>query len=599
MTSSGPRTRPLAALCARVSMPTRLALLLLSLHLLVRAWLVLPGAYWQDDFVFLHRARTEPLTLDFVLHAHNGHVIPLPFLFSWLVGQTSSYLPTALLIMVLQAFASFSLWLLLRRAAGNSPAMLVGLAAALFTPLMLSTVTWWAAGAMMLGLQTSMALAGYAHLEFLRTRSWRWLTAVLAAFLLGFAFWEKAVLLPVFLGLLTIVTSGTGARMWRTVLRAWPAWLAYVVVTGSYLIAYSQVASVGEAQVRDIHGLLSLIRHQVVDVFFRGLIGGPWHAVQGDTASWVTTSAFGLAVLVQLAALLTLVAHRISGAVSWVCWAVILVYLGFDIALTARGRGLYYAFVQMDPRYVCDVIPLAGVCVALMLTPRPGRRVRLPDWAIARPWLGALAVVVLLFNSGMVTASAMAPALHRDEVKAYVANARTSLGKDPHLVLYDGFVPAPIMIGAFPPDEKRVSSVLAAYGVHPRFDRPSERLRVLDETGVARPIILSFVQTGRINSGDDCGTLLDRSQSQQVIDLDNEIPVGRWVLALDYYAGADAVVDVVTAGDRQPVGLAAGRHTVYVPVEGGTSSVEVLMRSGDSAVCVTGLTVGYPVPRTP
>jgi hypothetical protein len=590
---SGARSR-----WARITVATRIALLLIAVQLAVRAWLVLPGAYWQDDFVFLRRARTEPLDADFLLHAHNGHVIPLPFLFSWLVGQTSSYLPTALILLGLQALGSLALWLLLRRIAGNTPAMLVGLALALFTPLMFSTVTWWAAGAMMLGIQLAMALAGYAHLEFQRTRSWRWLAAALLALVLGLAFWEKAVLVPVFLGLLTVVLPGSASQRVRTVVRLWPAWIAYAVVTAGYLVAYAQVATVGESQVQGVRGILSLSRHQIVDVFFRGFVGGPWHGLFGSNASWLETSAFGLAVLIQVAVAFAVLAYRISGPASFLGWAAITFYLALDIALTARGRGLYYVFIQMDPRYVCDVIPLAAVCVSLMLTPAHGRAVRLPDWAVARPWLGAVIAIVLVFNSGMVTATAMAPSLHRGPVKSYVANVRAAVARDPHLVLYDDFVPASIMIGAFPAAEKRVSSVLDAYDVHPRYDLPSERMRILDETGVPRSVRLAFVQTGVIDPDDDCGARLDSTRPQQLVRLDAEIPAGGWVLRLEYYSGADAVIDIVTAGDAHPVGLLAGQHEVLVPVEGGTSTVELLFRRGDSAVCTTELTVGLPVPST-
>lgn len=581
-----------------VSASTRAAVLLIAVHLVVRAWLILPGEYWQDDFVFLRRARNEPLSWDYLLHAHNGHVIPLPFLLTWLAAHTHSYLPVALCMLALQALGSVALWLMLRSIVGPTGAMLVGLSVALFTPLMFSTVTWWAAGAMMLGLQLAMALAGHAHVRFLRTRRWVWLAGAGAAMLLGFAFWEKAVLIAPFLVLLTLVVSGGPRATLRTVLRLWPAWLLYATITGGYLVAYTQAASVGQGQVRSVHGILSLTRHQAVDVFARGLVGGPWHAVTGSNATWLEASAFGIAVVAQLVVGFAILAYLVSGARSLVCWGAVAVYLGLDIALTARGRGLYFAFIQMDPRYLCDAIPLVAVCIAVMLS--PGRSARLPVWTIRPPVpaVAAAIAIVLLFNSSMVTASAMAGALHRHEVSTYVANARTSLADDPRLTLYDGFVPASIMIGAFPPSEKRVSSVLGAYGIRAHYGLPSERLRVLDERGVARPIRLSFVEVGEIDTKDDCGVRVDATRPQQVVDLDKAVPAGDWVLRLDYYAGSDAVVDVVTTGPPQPVGLRAGQHTVLVPVSGGTSSVELILDRGDGAVCTTALSVGYPVPST-
>lgn len=594
MTSS--RRPPAGTRWRQIPTPTRLALLVIVVHLLVRAWLVLPGEYWQDDFVFLRRARSEPLSWSYLFHAHNGHILPIPFLLTWFSAHVHSYLPTALILLGLQALASVALWRMLRRVVGPTPGMVVGLAVALFTPLMFSTVTWWAAGAMMLGLQLAMALAGYGHVSFQRTGRYRWLGGSVLALVLGLAFWEKAVILPAFLVLVTLMVSGPPRDTFRSAVRLWPAWLSYAAVTAAYLALYSRVASVGEAEVRTVHGGVSLARHQVVDVFFRGLVGGPWHAVAPSTAAWLEASAFGLVVVVQLLIAFGVLGYSLSGARSLLCWAALLVYLALDVALTARGRGLYVAFIQMDPRYVCDAIPVAALCIAVMTVPRAGHETRLRSWS--RSWVAALVAIVLLFNSSMVTASAMAGALHRREVSTYVANARKSLAEDPRLVLYDGFVPASIMIGAFPADEKRISSVLGAYGIEPHFDLPSEDLQVLDDKGSAHPIRLSFVQSAHINPSDDCGVRVDPADPQQVVSLDTSIPAGDWVLRLAYYAGADSVVDLITTGAPQPVGLRAGQHSVLVPVRGGTSSVELVLERGDAAVCTTALEVGYPVPRS-
>lgn len=579
---------------------TGAAFLLIAVHLLVRAWLMLPGEYWQDDFVFLRRARTESLSWDYVLQVHNGHLIPVPFLLTWLLAHVDSYLPAALTMLLLQALGSVALALMLRTIVGPGRAMLVALAIALFTPLMFSTVTWWAAGAMMLGLQLAMALAGHAHVMFQRTGRWSWLGGSVLSLLLGLAFWEKAVLVPVFLALLTVVVSGAPRQTVRTIIRLWPAWLAYAAVTAGYLSYYSRVASVGGARAESVQGVLSLARHQVVDVFARGLLGGPWHAVTGANPTWLETSAFGLVVVLQLLVAFGVLAYRVSGPRSLVCWGALLAYLGLDVALTALGRGLFFVFVQMDPRYLCDAIPLAAVCAAVMLSPRDRSAVRLPRWATATPVVGTatLVAIVLLFNSSMVTASAMAGALHRNEVSTYVTNARKSLAREPGLTLYDGFVPASIMIGAFPVEEKRVSSVLGAYGVEPKYDLPSTRLRVLDDKGIARPIRIAFAASAPIDPA-DCGIRLDPADRQRVVELDRPVSKGFWVMRLDYYTGSDAVVGVVTTGRVQPVGLPAGQRSVFVPVTGGTSSVELILERGDGAVCTTALAVGYPVPASP
>jgi hypothetical protein len=197
----------------------------------------------------------------------------------------------------------------------------------------------------------------------------------------------------------------------------------------------------------------------------------------------------------------------------------------------------------------------------------------------------------------MVTAGHIVAPLHHREVTDYVDNARGSLTSQPGLVLYDGFVPATIMIGAFPEEEKRVSSILAAYDVVARYNRPSESMRILDDTGVARPITLAFPQTGEIEAGNDCGVSIEPGRAESV-RMDAPITVGTWVLRLEYYTASDAVVEVSTVGDGQPVGLRAGDGSVLMTVTGGTSAVQVASVRGDAAVCVTGVTVGFPVPST-
>jgi hypothetical protein len=266
----------------------RAALGVLVAHLLVRAWLLLPGNYFQDDFVFLQDARREGLSADYLFHTPNGHLIPVSFLLSWAVGQApGSFLPAALVLLALQTLASVALWLLLRRAVGPRPALLVGLAAALFTPLMFTTVTWWAAALVMLGVHLSMGIAGYCHLRLHEGGRVAWLAGSVAGLLLGFAFWEKAVVVPVFLFLLTVLVSSGGARSTlRGLLRLWYAWLAYGLVTIGYLVVYLRAASVGGGQARSVDAVATLARHQLVDVFARGMVGGPWHSVFPGSATW-------------------------------------------------------------------------------------------------------------------------------------------------------------------------------------------------------------------------------------------------------------------------------------------------------------------------
>jgi hypothetical protein len=585
---------------ARISGPTRAALAVIVVQLVVRAWLILPNAYFQDDFVVLRLSRLGPPTFDSVMRSGNGHLSPGTYLTGWVLTRfPGSFLPAAIDLLVLQALASVLLWLMLRRAVGDRMSVAVGLAAACFTPLMLTTVTWWAAGEVMLALQVAMAAAGYCHLRFLQSRSWWWFGGVVGAFAFGLVFGEKALFVPVFLVLLTVATSTGGFR--RTVgalLRLWPAWVVMAAVGGAYLGVYLTRADLGNGSATNISSALGLVRSQVVDVFARGIVGGPWSGSIPTTAQWLPISALGLAVLVQVFAAVGFAAYRVSGRRSLVGWGVLGFYLALNVALTVRGRGFFAALLQLDPRYVCDAIPIAAVAITVMFTPTAQHPARVPAWAADRSAVVAGVAVLALFNSSMITTSRVAETLHHHPVTTYVENARHSLAKEPHAVLYDGFVPESIMIGLFPEQEKRVSSVLDAYAVEARYNRPSSEMRILDETGVARPVSVTFAQNGVIDRRDDCGVRVSPGRSA-FVNLDGVVSKGQWVMRVDYFTSTSTVLDVTTTGEPQPVGFLAGPHSVFLVVQGGRSYVRFSTPHDTGTVCLTAVTVGYPAPAAP
>jgi hypothetical protein len=582
---------------ARLTTTTRIALLVIAVQLVVRAWLILPNAYFQDDFVVLRASREGAPTIDSLMRSGNGHLSPGTYLTGWVLAQfPGSYLPAAIDLLVLQLLGSVFLWLMLRRAVGDRTSVVVGLATALFTPLMLTTVTWWAAGEVMLALQLAMTAAGYFHLRFLQSRSQWWVCGAAGAMVFGYLFTEKALFLPVFLLLLTVLVATDGFRhLVRELLRTWLVWIVYGALAAGYLLVYLRFAEVGHGGAQSVSDALGFVRAQLLDVFARGIVGGPWNGSIAASGQWLPISALGIAVVVQVLVAIAVVAYRVSGRRSLVAWGVLGCYLGLNVALTVRGRGFFAILLQMDPRYVCDAIPIAALALTVMFSPPRGRPPRVPTWAANRSTVIACAAVVVLFNSSMITTSRVAETLHHHPVTDYVHNARVSLGKEPDAVLYDGFVPQSIMIGVFPDVEKRVSSVLGEYDVDARYDRPSSQMRILDDTGVARPISLVFTQTGEIDDQNKCGVALVAGRSA-FVTLNRLIPKGDWVMRVDYYTATSVAVDVTTSGDAQPVGFLSGPRSVFLTVHGGASYVEFASRQGPGTICITGVTVGFPVP---
>jgi hypothetical protein len=578
-----------------------MGLLVIVVHLVVSAWLIVPNAYFQDDFVVLRASRHAPITFDFLMRSGNGHLSPGAYLTGWVLARfPGSFLPAAIDLLALELLMSLFLWLMLRRAVGDRASVVVGLAAGLFTPLMLTTMTWWAAGVVMLSLQLAMGAAGYCHLRFMESRAWGWLVGTVTAMAFGLLFGEKALFVPVFLALLTVVVGRGGFRETaRTVLRLWPAWILYAAIGAAYLAVYVKYAELGHGGAQTFSRALGLVRAQLVDVFTRGMLGGPWSGSLPTTGQWLPISAAALAVTIQVLVGIAVVAYRISGRRSLVAWGVLAVYLSLNVALTVRGRGYFALLLQLDPRYICDAIPIAAVALTVMFTPSPDRAPRVPSWAAARPsWVAGVAVLIL-FNSSMVSTGRVAEALHHHPVTQYVNNVRSYLAKDPTAVFYDGFVPQSIMIGVFPEPEKRVSSVLDAYGVKARYDRPSNDMKILDDNGVPWPIALTFPQAGVIDPKRDCGVDVQPGRAA-FVELDHMIPPGQWVMRVDYFTATSSVLDVTTAGPAQPVGFLSGPRSVFLTVQsdGRVSYVEFQSGPGAGTVCLTGLTVGLPVPKT-
>ncbi len=575
----------------------QLGLVLVFTQLGLRLWQLLPGAYWQDDFRYLQTARSLGLTADFLFQDYHGHLMPAGFLLNWVVAQfPGSFVPAVVAILAMQAATSFMLLALLRRLLGTSPGVLVGLALFLYTPLALASGLWWAAATQSIPLQLALCLSGYAHLRYLESGRRGWLLVSFLGFVLGLSFWEKAVLIPGFLVLLTWLRE---ADSWKSALRTtrrlWRVWAVYAAAGGCYLGWYLTNASDDGASIESFGQLVTVVRYAVVDTFLVGLIGGPWSGTGFFPTGYPQPSGLVVAVALAAAALALAWGFRMRRHSIWVVLAALGLYLGADVALLAWARGYWGGFLARDPRYIADALPITALAVSFMFTPggeddgpRSGSPLR------DRSRIVAPLVAVALVASCLVTAAILVPPLQHRDVSAYIANARAVVDADEGLVLYDGPVPEALMLHTFG-EPAVVSTVLQAYDIHPRYNITSQRMRILDDSGDPRPIQLVFEQKVTPTEVAGCGLALDGGERRE-LTLGVGVGVGRWVMRIDYYA-ADSALATVTVGDtRLPFRFSSGLNSVYFPVEGPFPSALVENR-GHSTVCVASISVGLPVPQ--
>jgi hypothetical protein len=576
------------------------ALGLVLVQLALRAWQVSSATYSQDDFMFLKFAREQGFTLDYLFQGWNGHLQPIGFAMTWVAAQfPGSYVPVAMFTLAIQLLASLALLALLRELVGERWALVVGLSIFLFSPLTQANVMWWASFIITIPVHLTLALCGYCHVRFLRTRSPLWVGATVASLLLGFGFTEKCVVVPVFLFLLTILDArGRPREVVRKVVRLWPVWLVYSAANASYLAAYFTWVGTGSSQPAESLGaFLSFGRHQIWDVFVVGLFGGPWHASYAKTSMFAFNSYATRLVILQAVVAFAILAYWRRGARSLVGWGVLVVYLAINVSITASGRGYWGDLLAGDIRYVTDALPVAAVVVSVLLTPtRPATQS--VDVVLRRyPRAMTVLAVLFVFNSSMATLSQSVPAYHDSYVRTYIANVRTTMADDPDLVLYNSPVSANIMLPLFGPGNSTTKVVLDAYGLHPRYDVPSEKMRILDEAGNAWPIFPSFATNATILGVRDCGVALGENRNQ-VVRFDRFVPRGTQVMKITYYTSGHGSLRLGTPGHVYDIGLDVGARSVFLVVEGGMSALNLSLTSGGGTICVNAISVGYPIPDT-
>lgn len=566
---------------------------------LIRCWQAFGSNYAQDDFAWLLKARDEGLSWDFVMQPWNGHFQPGGWFLTWVCQLVPGYFLPAVFTVLFSLAASVGVVLLLHELVGARWPMLIGLAIYLFTPLTQANVMWWASMVITIPVHVSLAAAGVCHLRFMRTRNLAWLGGVLGALVFGFAFTEKTVMVPVFLGLLSILaTDGGWRKAFQTVTGLWSTWVIYALVTIGYLFLYFHVVgSVTSYPIQSVRDYFDVVFQQIWAVFTFGILGGPWHSSYTSPAfGYINFTAFAQILVLQVVIAILILAWLRRGPRSLQAWGVLLVYLLVNISITATGRGQFTGLVVRETRYIADVVVITACVIAVVLTPlRPASAP--PDrWMRRYPRAMTLVGVLALLNSSMYTLSQSVPDYHKVGSGPYVANVRAAMAKDPNLGLYDGHVPASIMVPFFETEATRVHVVLDAFDIHPRYNKPSAHMRILDESGNPWPIAVFFGSSAVIvSSNRACGLGL-KAGDAGVMRLDKPVDATSRVMRVDYYTSEDAILKIGGTGQQHTFGLPSTETSIFVAVEGPIDRLDYQLLSGDGVVCVNGVDIGFPQP---
>lgn len=540
----------------------------------VHAWVALQGYFGHDDFIFIYRAaHGDPLDFAYLFQDHNGHLVPGTYLLAWVQTAIAplNYAVATLPVLVIHGVMLWLFWLVLVRLFGYRWSILPAFAVLTASPLILFPTIWWAYGVQLLPVLVVMAAALLSHLRYLECGATRYAVHTIGWILGGLLFNEKAALIT---GVLFAVTVLRGNTVGEALVKHWRVWATQMTLLGGFAVlsAGLTASQTAEEPVPASH-VAEFAFRAVVDTFLPGLLGGPF-AAPGNGATWATPPLAVRVAAVVIAVALIVVSKKV------VPWLFLAGYLAVDLALVAVTRLADVGpDIGADPRYLADAVPVAMLCAAFAFRDKRDHR-----WPM-------IVVAALLVVGGTISFVRVAPSLQFREARDYVATARAALTEQPHIVLYDTTVPGSIILDWFIYDNF-TSRVVGVLPDAPRFDRPTETLYQLDDTGRPQPITaLTDSVHGERGPAPDCGHRVDAEPVRIPL---TDPSSGRRVLKLGYYTG-DTGDGVVTVGDtRVPVRFEEGLHVLYVVVTGTYTHVEVERNLNLKPLCVTDVEIGLP-----
>jgi hypothetical protein len=411
-----------------------------------------------------------------------------------------------------------------------------------------ATLWWYASAAHTIPAVTFSLASVHGYLAWRQTGRWGWLAWSLAALCIGLQFYIEAILVPVYLLLLSVLILRPDERLVdriRAVAREWRIWLLYAVPMVAIVIVWvvgGYSSSLGQTKVSLIPEYLRLAWTDgfVPPIFGVGLTSNEfsqWIALLGEVAVLV---AFGVSLMRR--------------STAWKAWLFLAIGFALTALMVTSRLGPFGVIVASQTRYYTEaalLVPIAlaaAFAVPRRLDPaRPGSSsgapMRPPRPAIAVVAALALAAnvaLVVFADHGVVDNDAYANKTWVHNLELGVALARF---KDPRPVLLDTPVP-PEITAAFNPAERLLSYVSVSFLHDVRFNAVAPNTFDVTPNGSVRQV--AFVRS----AGGDLETLRQTGEAT--------LTGATW----SREAGATCVIGGARAGTLQvqPRAPLRGRH---------------------------------------
>lgn len=592
----GPSERSLVLAVAAVMVAAQLAF---------RGWALYPSWFYTDDYRFLHDARADGFDLSYLRAPFDNQFMPVGRALAYLVAHSGNvdWGLTASLVLLLQLLATLAcVWMLLTLF-GARWGVLAPLGLYLSSAITMPALMWWSASLNQLPLQLVFFVSVATWVRYARSRRTTWLVLTFVALAFGLLCYVKTVLVFAVLAALLLgwfTTGGPRQRVAQALRSYRPALVVAVVLGAAFGLYYiAEVPSIFQSTSWTLTGRLA--DTMLGDALPSGLVGGPW---RWDTSNPPTGYAAAPDWTIHLAwlllaalALYAWVTRRRTGRV----WLLLGGYAvaAFALVLTSRAP-VVGERLGLEYRYLTDVVPVAVLCLGLLLLElrgAPGASARRADpLAVALPGPRVLvAVTVVVCVSGIVSSARYARIWHDDNPGATWT----------HRVIDGLRGRGPVDLAAQPVPEDVVPAFSAPYNTtrllvpllvdNARFPDTTDQLVVLADDGRPTKALIATATTSLPGPTPDCGWAVRGGDSVRV-PMQGATYDYSWWLRVGYLGSADTDVSVEVAGTRRTVPVQRGPHSLFLQVDGVVDSVTFSGLPEGATVCVDTVEVGQAQP---
>jgi hypothetical protein len=593
------------------------ALLLIVVQLVWKAYL-LHGLYFRvDDFHDLDLAIEHPLNWSYLTYIWAGHLIIGLRIVAWLMVRTSLYNwgLASFISLAFTAAADLACYRVLRLLFGEAPRILIPLTFYLLTPLTITDLGWWSSAMEAVPLQLAIFMMLASHLQYVRTGRGKYLAWATFWFAFGLVFFEKALVLPALLFVITaafLVERRTLADgVLTTLKRFWRAWAIYLALAICYVVIFliALQTSISQPQAPPSLGsVLTLMGDLLKNSFFPGVFGGPWqwYPLPGNSFAIAGPPQF-LAWVSVVLGLVVMAATIIMRRRAWLAWLTLAIWLfAADLLPLLLGRisTIPAALLGLDIRYVADAAAIVAICIGLAIWPvigAPTARRRGATATVTAPGPQPLRMAVMalagLFVVGSIwSVQDLKTTISGASARSYLANATEAIHLAPRgTLVYDWPVPSDIVPAVFG-QYSQASKVIGDLDIGKlrwvrNLDGTVDNLYWFGTDGELRPVWVGPTSSLRRTKAQGCWPI---RHGQIVVSFPTATSPYTWILRIGYLLGSTQPVAVnVTYGTSvKTVTLLPGLHAAFVSVGGGRVGSITLSGLGTTPMCLGDVEAG-------